>query len=404
MSHHLCYIANGKLYEMAAASAENEIFSTFVGDLKRRLQSVEDRAAFRGGGSGASFMRGGLPEVPVESIAESFRAEFSCVAGDLKANTLCYGIDAGDVRGLFLYDLAENYERRVFHGPKYRFTSICPRSTGEDDGAVEWLVAAVQDHGASRIGLFKPDAGGGIQELTEGDSLDCYPVWRPGMRRSFVYQSAGIARSTHDNSWLGLGPASLESIDLESGEMSTVMSDSRYDFLCPAFGGDGSLYFLRRPYEPFHRPSIWRMFLDVLLFPFRLLRAIMAFLNVFSMFFSGKPLQTAGHSPKKQGPDPKAMFLHGRWVSMEKKMRDAAADELSMVPRNWELMRLKPDGTLLPVQSGVMAFAIGGEGTILYSNGRGIYARAEGDKPKKVSGRSLVTSIGLVPEAGERSV
>ncbi len=397
MPHHLCYIAHGRLYEMTVGSAEKEIHSNFVADLKRRLQSVEDRASFRGSGSGAAFMRGGLPEMPRATLVETFRAEFSCAAGDGEPGGMCYGIDAGDVRGLFLYDPKEEYERRVFHGPKYRFTSICPRA--DEEGDVEWLVAAVQDHGASRVCLFKPDAGGGIRELTEGDSLDCYPVWKPGSRRTFTYQSAGIARNHHDNSWLGLGPASLESIDLETGEMSTLMEDARYDFLCPAFGKDGSVYFLRRPYEPFHRASIWRLLLDVVLFPFRLLRAIGAFLNVFSMFFTGKPLQTAGHSPRKQGPDPKAVFLHGRWVSMEKKMRESAADELSsLVPRNWELMRLAPDGTLVPVQNGVMAFAIAADGTILYSNGRGIFSLEEGKKPTKLTSRALVTSIGILAD------
>lgn len=391
----ICFIANGRLYRLDPGGGETEMFSDFVRDLKRRLQSVADRSAFRKMGSGASFMLGGLPGAPSAAVEDSFHAEFSSVGAAGDGGTVCYAIDAGDVRGLFVCDLESRYERRVYHGPNYRFGSIAPRKA-EDDGE-EWLVSAMQDHGISRIGLFRPDKGGGVREVTEGDSLDSYPVWRPGQGSSFVYQTAGIARRPHREEWLGLGPASIESIDLESGEMATVAGDGRFDFLCPAYGPDGSLYFLRRPYEAFRRPSLWRTLSDVVMFPFRLFRAIFAFLNVFSMMFSGKPLKTAGHAPRREGPDPKAVFLHGRWVSLERQMRDSAHEEMaSAVPKDWELIRRRPGGGEETVCKGVMAYAVGGEGEIVFSNGRGLFTLREGGKPERLSSRSLIDHVAIV--------
>ncbi len=394
MATRLCYISQDKLYLKPLEGTEDEIASDFASDLKKRLQVTQDRAAIRGG-SGAAFMRGGLPGGEQPTVEDTFRAEFSCATSGTVPGEICYAIDAREVRGLFIYDPAEKYERRVLHGPKHRFSSI---STRQSDDGPEWLVAAAQDHGVSRIGLFNPQAGGGVREITEGDSLDSYPVWIPGASRRLVYQTCGVARDHRSGAWLGLGPASLQRLDLESGSIEPVIEDERFDFLCPAFAADGTLHYLKRPYEPFHRPSFWRFLLDIVLFPFRLLRALLSFLNVFSMMFSGKPLQTAGTPPPRNGPDPKSVFLHGRWVNMEKAMRDSAMDELTtMVPKNWELVRHGSDGSKLTISQGVMAYAVSHEGTIYYSNGRGVFSiSAAGAKPVQVSERKMVTSISVV--------
>lgn len=395
MTSRLAVISHGKLHLVGPPSDEVPISSDFANDLKKRLQVSENRAAIRNGGSGAAFIRGGLPMQEAPTVEDTFHAEFSCVATSTKPGEICYALDAGQVRGLFIYEIAEKYERRVLHGPQHRFASISARQ-GED--GPEWLVAASQDHGVSRIGLFKPEAGGGVRELTEGDSLDSFPAWKPGERREFVYQTCGVARHHRTNEWQGLGPASIQKVDMETGEMEPVAEDDRFDFLCPSYGPDGTLFYLKRPYEPFHQPSIWRHLLDMVLFPFRLVRAILAFLNTFSMIFSGKPLQTAGLPPRRDGPDPKAVFLHGRWISMEKQMRDAAVDEMKeFVPKNWELIARLPDGGIKVISGNVMAYGIGRSGTIYYSNGKGVFAQSNASaKPQRVSDRKLVTCIAEV--------
>ncbi len=397
MQTRLALISQGKLHLVGGGAKDVVVTSDFARDLKKRLQVSENRSALRSG-SGAAFMRG-MPTGPTLTVEDTFRAEFSCVAAGCAPGEVCYGIDAGEVRGLFIHDLAEKFEHRVHHGPRHRFSAISVRP-GEE--GPEWLVAASQDHGVSRIAHLRPKAGGGVNELTEGDSLDSYPAWVPGEGRRFVYQTCGIARHHTTNEWLGLGPASIQQVDLDSGEMEAVAEDGRYDFLCPAFSADGTLHYLQRPYEPVRRTSIGRIALDAVLFPFRMLRAIFAFLNVFSVFFSGKPLQTAG-TPPRPGADPKAVFLHGRWINMEKRMRDAAVEEMTdVVPKNWQLVAQSADGSTRTVASSVMAFACGRDGTLYYSNGKGVFAvRTPGAAPEKVSGLKLVTALAEIdmPEA-----
>ena len=384
------YLSQSRLFVKAPGKAEEEVVSSFAEGLKQRLKSVEDRASFRNG-SGAQFMRGGLPTAPLPNIEETFRYEFSCASAGVLPGRFCYAIEAQGVRGLFSYELAEKYERRVLHGPKHLFTAISARAGDEGE---DWLVAVAQDHGASVIGLFKPDAGGGVRELTEGDSIDSYPAWEANGRK-FVYQTCGIARHPRTGMWMGLGPASIHRIDLESGKMDAVVEDDRFDFLCPSTGQDGCLYFLKRPYEPFQRGSVWRTLQDIVLFPFRLGRAIFGFLNVFSMFFSNKPLQTSGSPQNRAAADPKAIFLHGRLVQVDQAMRDALVDELaSVVPGSWELMRRSAEGETKMVAAGVMAYSVGADGSVIYSNGRSVFRLAkDGGKPVKVSDRKFVTTV-----------
>jgi len=395
MNSHLAILSQGKLLLLGPDTDEEPVISDFAENLKKRLRVSEDRARLRTGTS-AAFMRGGLPMAPAASVEDTFRAEFTCVAPGTQPGEICYAIDAGEVRGLFSFEVADKYEQRLLHGPDYRFAAISTRDT--EDGP-QWLVAAAQDHGVSRIGMFIPKAGGCVREITEGDSIDSYPAWHPGDANRLVFQTCGVARHHRTNAWLGLGPASIQRVNLRTGDMEPLIEDAHFDYLCPSFAPDGMLHYLKRPYQPFHQPSIWRFLLDILLFPWRLLRAIFAFLNVFSMFFSGKPLQTAGTPPPRDGPDPKSVFLYGRWVNMEKQMRDASVDELvDLVPKNWELIARQPDGSEKVVCSNVMAYALGKGGEVYYSNGKGVFViRKPGDQPVSLSKRKLVTCLAEVP-------
>ncbi len=390
MSFTIGCLSEGKLFLTAPDGKETEVKSTFVDSLKDRLQSIKNRREWKMAGSGAQFARGGLPTAPGTFEVDCFQARFSALCASPEKGCILYAIDAGDVHGIFSYSVAEREEQRLIHGPSRRFSWLQAHTGGE-----EVAVAVTQEDGTGCLGLFKPGRGGGVREITEGDAIDAYPAWAPGEDRSLVYQSSGIAR--RNGAWVGLGPAVLHRLDLERGEMETVSHDESQDFLCPSFGPGGELYYIQRPYERVAKMKPHTMVLDVLLFPFRLLRAFFAFLNVFSMIFSGKPLKTAG-GPKREGPDPKAVFLYGRWIHVQEQMgKNQPEESLSAVPRSWTLKRLARGADLKEAEAlahGVMAYTIAPDGTLYYSNGRGIFKLAKGSKaPEKVSSRKLVTCL-----------
>lgn len=388
MHYSLGYLSEGKLFLSTAEGGEFEIKSAFVDGLRDRLQSIKNRSEWKQRGSGAMFARGGLP---VMADVDHFEARFSAACASPEAGCVLYAIDAGDVHGIFSYSVEEKDEQRLVHGPGRRFAwlSACPE--GE-----EVAVAVTQPDGTGCLGLMKPGRGGGVREITEGDAIDSYPAWSAaGERRSLVYQSSGIAR--RGGVWAGLGPAGLMRLDMTSGDLEPVTEDGKSDYLCPSYGPDGALYFIHRPYEAVAQTKPHQVLKDILFFPFRMVRAVFGFLNVFSMLFSGKPLKTAG-APQRKGPDPKAVFLYGRWVHMQDQLSRAPQEEATTaVPRSWTLRRA-PAGTPAEkaetLATGVMAYTVATDGSIYYSTGRGVFRLPKaGGKAEKVSSRELVTCL-----------
>jgi hypothetical protein len=112
---------------------------------------------------------------------------------------------------------------------------------------------------------------------------------------------------------------------------------------------------------------------DILLWPFRLLRAIAAFLNFFSMIFTKKPLMTAG-KPKPEESDNTRMWLLGRWVdaSQEKGM---ASNGGGLVPDSWQLIHRDKNGVETTLAKKVVGYDLCPNGAILHSDGRRVWLR-----------------------------
>src|SRR5262249_59855487 len=107
--------------------------------------------------------------------------------------------------------------------------------------------------GRSRLAAMRLD-GSDMEELTEGDSVDLAPSWVPNVHRRLVYQSAGIARDAKGFP-VGLGPFGVHQLDIDSGAITTLVESPQHDMLGPKVAGDGTLYYLRRPWrEPGPRP------------------------------------------------------------------------------------------------------------------------------------------------------
>jgi hypothetical protein len=85
--------------------------------------------------------------------------------------------------------------------------------------------------------------------VTEDESIDLAPscVDGPGARR-LVFQSAGIGRSAAGR-FTRLGPSELQLLDLDSGDLTTLAEESDADLLGLRMLADGTLLYIRRPYE-----------------------------------------------------------------------------------------------------------------------------------------------------------
>ena len=173
----------------------------------------------------------------------------------------------------------------------------------------------------------------------------------------------------------------------------TVLEDSRYDYLQPHISRDGYLYYIRRPHE-MGQYSPQTAIVDLFLLPFRLLRAVFHYLNFFSLVYSKKPLTTAS-GPDVKGDDIKSISIRGKIVDAEKSLRNGSKilGVPSLVPSSWQLVRRAQNNSEEVIATNVAALDIGMDGTITYSNGRGIFTLVDQRQPALIVKDSIIEDV-----------
>lgn len=131
-----------------------------------------------------------------------------------------------------------------------------------------------------------------------------------------------------------------------------------------------------------------------MLFPFRLARAIFGYLNIFSAIYSGKKLSSGGAGTRDL--DMKQMMIWGNVIRSQR--AEAVEDESAdLVPQSWQLVRRSGDGQRKTLAAGVLAYDLGADGSVVYTNGNAIYLiHADGQKEHILNER-MIEQVFLVP-------
>lgn len=357
----IAFIANGKMFYADRGETPREIHSPHVQAAMDRLERSRERHAWKEGTTfsvraGGDLRGGPGRELPLMAASLCFAPE----------GRLIYFLHDHMMGGLFELDLAGGTERRLIHRQNLMLDDLQLSA----DGA-QLLCTQRSGNGAANIVTMGTD-GGGYRELTGGDTLDTAPCWLPGQDGRLVFQSAGLARGPQGHV-AAIGPASIQLLDTRTGALEPVFEDARFDHLQPRVMADGSLVFIRRPYEG-PRYGGGDMLMDTLLFPFRLLRTLFDFLNFQSLVYSRKPLTSA--SGPQHDVDLKSLLLKGRHVDAEAALRSGQTVHgvPSLVPKSWVLVWRSERGEERILAEHVAAFDLAEDGAILYSNGFGVFA------------------------------
>ena len=425
----IAYLAEGKLYlhDGGPSDAPRLVESPFVQGILDRVERSRERNDWKNQGMGWNVRAGGfmgLPGMggagPGGAPAETRRVRFTGVAAG-GAGRLLYALDTDHVGGLFCRDLAEDHERRLMHRQQFRARDVTRRAS---DGML--ALSLHREDGTAHLAVISEE-GRGLREVTEGDAVDEAPSWSDDDARTLLFQSAGIGRNAAGFA-AALGPYAVQALDLDAGRVTTLVEDEAHDHLQPRRAA-GALYFIRRPYQPGGQPvSPGRVALDVLLFPFRLARAVVHFLNFMSIMFSRKPLITAA-GPPKEGPDQRYVMLWGKVIDAErilKRGRRRPGGNDALVPKDWQLVR-RPlggadgavgDGTggerggdgagadaaagaaaEQVLAQGVVAFDVAADGRVVYTNGSRVFQLDPAGGPSAASGKSAAAAA--TPEPRE---
>lgn len=380
----IAYLAQGKLRLKIGAEEPRTLESGYAETLRQRAARASQRHSWKSEGGG--FLSGAVLWGNSGAAQGPTPIFITSVSGGSNPGQVVYSLENGGACALLA---AENFgadERRLWNNNTFQVqhVSACPRT-----GSLAFSVA--HKNGSANIGIMLKDESG-VKEVTEGDSVDTAPRWLAGEGRKLVFQSAGIGRDRH-GSFLALGPFTIMRLDLDSAEMETLVEDPDYDFVSPQLMADGTLYFIRRPYHEYEGISPFRFIKDVVLFPFRLLRALFHFLNFFSMAYSGKKLTTSG-GVRTRDMDVKQMKIWGNLVRAQAASDGNEAPDL--VPSSWQLIRRRGRNQEQVLAKGVLAYDIAADGTVVYSNGNAIFSLAPDGKKQGLVSERMIEQVVVV--------
>lgn len=390
----IAYLSNGRLFIKRAGEAVREIESAFG----RQVLERQTRSQELHGWKGRSGVWGSMGVAPPEfsqweNAGNNGRLPIAIrsVARGNAPDQIAYVLAVGPMGGLFEYDLAEGTERRLMHRDGFQARDLVKHPAS---GALAMTVA--REDGSTTLSISEDD-GRYLKHITLTDSVDEAPAWIDGEGKRLVYQAAEIGRDERGYA-VGLSPYAIEQVDLEREEVTVVLEDDEADLLQPRLLADGTLYYVRRPYKPMGRQKtdVLAVLTDVVLFPFRLARAVVHFLHVFSVMFSGKPLITAG-GPQQQRPENRYLMLWGHMIDTKKALARADREKSgSLVPKEWTLIRRTSTGNEEVIAEGVLAYDVSPAGEVVYTNGsRVLHVDAAGQQHLLCSDRLIEKVIAL---------
>lgn len=234
------------------------------------------------------------------------------------------------------------------------------------------LALSVNSEGYERHICILPLDANRTQFLTEGDCQDSNPCFDPRDSMQLYYDSGGLGYGEYR---IGYNHKEICHLDMGTGDLQIVVSDPKFDFFKPQMDGLGNLYFIKRPYtHGDRRESPVTTLKDIIFAPFKIIRAIVGWLDFFTQRYTGESLKTtSGNNPaKSQQKSEEELFVEGNLIKAQQNLernQKLGAKYPGTIPNSWELIKRSPSGDMTVLKKGVMSYAIKDD-QIFYSNGK----------------------------------
>ncbi len=383
----IAYLAEGKVRLKIGSEAPRTIESPYGNSIREKAVRAQQKNSWKGASNDGSPFSGATLWGKA-AMAQDVPLAVTSICGGREKGGLIYSLESGSLCALLEAAQMGEEERRLWNDNRMRLRHLAVSRVSGD-----LACAILHENGTANIGL-KLNGESGVREVTEGDSFDTAPHWLPGEGQRIAFQSAGVGRN-REGQFLALGPFCIQQLDVASGVMTTLLEDTRYDYLAPQCQEDGSLFYIRRPYALVERLQFFRTLKDCLLFPLRLLAAIFQFLNFFSAAFTGRPLNSAGGAKSRQMHMRQMMI----WGNLVQGQRQKQADDegVDLVPKTWELHKRLASGETTVLAGGVLAYDIGKDGTIVYTNGNALFLLHPDGRKERLLNESMIEQVFFVP-------
>lgn len=390
MSPRFAYVSQGKLYLKSGDSPEELYESPFVRGIRDRAFELQRRHSWKMGSPEDDRL---IPRASLWGAGSTRstldRIDFNAVCAQGGAPGIVYSIRSPQISGVLALQQESGAEFRLLHTADFRVSQLASqRGTGR-------ITLSVQHAGGSTVAVMDAN-GGALVEVTQGESSDESPSWAGVGSNTIVYQSAGLAFN-EQGALVGTAPYRIQTIDLDTSRITTLLESPEHDLLTPRLSDDGTLHFIRRPYKV-NRNSFnpLRFVEDLLFLPFRLIYAFFQFLNFFTIRYTGKPLSQSGPTLQKEA-DQRRMILWGNVVEAQRSLLGRNSDGPSLVPGSWELCSKAPDGNIKVLAKSVLSFDLVESGGYLYTDGASVFYLAPDGQKVRVHKGSLIQQVAALP-------
>lgn len=359
----LIFVADNKLWKYENGNTK-EMTVYRIQKYKENVREIAKKNEWKNIGTGAKFMGTATMTRTATEVPESVAKVTSVVsAGD----SLVYSVKFEQIGGLYYksYDASDTDENLIISNQDIRVDGI-------DCKGSRLAASLCFNNMEKHIAIFNLPSSA-YTELTDGDTAEEYPCWSKTENKLY-FSTSGYARNEYQEI-AAVSPKALACYDFDREEMSTIAEADDYDYLKPKTDMHGNLYCIKRPYKT--GKSSENLFIDVLLFPVRILKAILGFLNIFSMLFGGESLRSGegANAAKTKQKSQRDMFIDGNMVNVEKAQKENQSrgeKYPGIIPKSWQLIKISSSGEETVIKSGVLDFSVTDSGSFIISNGNHI--------------------------------
>lgn len=358
----LFYLSNQNLY-LLDGNKSITVPCQAIDQYKKNLVEIQQRKEWKTKGTGAQFT-GNFSQDDQVDLNHIFPTDVVLTSDHKMIYTACLQ-EGASINIKSLNDLQET------EGLILRKNDFVVQDMAYDE-AKKRLALSVNSNGYERHICILPLDANRTQYLTEGDCQDSNPCFDPQDTMQLYYDSCGLAYGEHR---IAYSPKEIYHLDMGTGELQTVASDPKFDFFKPKMDSLGNLYFIKRPYsrDGSHHSPVTTI-KDIIFAPFKIIRAIVGWLDFFTQRYTGESLKTtSGNNPaKSQQKSEEELFVEGNLIKAQQNLeRNQKSGEKypGMIPKSWELVKMSPTGEMTTLKRGVMSFALKDD-TIFYSNGK----------------------------------
>lgn len=358
----LFYLSNQNLY-LLDGNKSITVPCQAIDQYKKNLVEIQQRKEWKTKGTGAQFT-GNFSQDDQVDLNHIFPTDVVLTSDHKMIYTACLQ-EGTSINIKSLNDLQET------EGLILRKNDFVVQDMAYDE-AKKRLALSVNSNGYERHICILPLDANRTQYLTEGDCQDSNPCFDPQDTMQLYYDSCGLAYGEHR---IAYSPKEIYHLDMGTGELQTVASDPKFDFFKPKMDSLGNLYFIKRPYsrDGSHHSPVTTI-KDIIFAPFKIIRAIVGWLDFFTQRYTGESLKTtSGNNPaKSQQKSEEELFVEGNLIKAQQNLeRNQKSGEKypGMIPKSWELVKMSPTGEMITLKRGVMSFALKDD-TIFYSNGK----------------------------------